>query len=193
MTNAKKSHEKTNQIKSDTIINKLSKASREIGLLSPERDNEVQDCQIIYLTSVSALSTIEQNNVVMSNKITNNKSNDQLTTRQSLFIDNLLAGSTSAKQCAIDAGYSERSAKVEASRLLKNSKVLHILHQRAKKVLGVRAINALQTVSNLSQYANSEYVRLEASKDILDRAGLTNDTNQTQQIGNAIQVNIDLS
>ena len=193
MTNAKKSHEKTNQIKSDTIINKLSKASREIGLLSPERDNEVQDCQIIYLTSVSALSTIEQNKVVMSNKITNNKSNDQLTTRQSLFIDNLLAGSTSAKQCAIDAGYSERSAKVEASRLLKNSKVLHILHQRAKKVLGVRAINALQTVSNLSQYANSEYVRLEASKDILDRAGLTNDTNQTQQIGNAIQVNIDLS
>ena len=77
MTNAKKSHEKANQIKSDTIINKLSKASREIGLLSPERDNEVQDCQIIYLTSVSALSTIEQNNVVMSNKITNNKSNDQ--------------------------------------------------------------------------------------------------------------------
>ena len=129
----------------------------------------------------------------MSNQITNNKYNDQLTTRQSRFIDNLLAGSTSAKQCAIDAGYSERSAKVEASPLLKNSKVLHVLHQRAKKVLGVRAINALQTVSNLSQYANSEYVRLEASKDILDRAGLTNDTNQTQQIGNAIQVNIDLS
>lgn len=158
-----------------------------------KRESEVQDCQIIYLTTCTALSNIEQNNVVMSNQITNNKYNDQLTTRQSRFIDNLLAGSTSAKQCAIDAGYSERSAKVEASRLLKNSKVLHVLHQRAKKVLGVRAINALQTVSNLSQYANSEYVRLEASKDILDRAGLTNDTNQTQQIGNAIQVNIDLS
>jgi hypothetical protein len=154
-------------------------------------ENGVQDCQITYLTTVSALSTIEQNNVVMSNQITNNKSNDQLTTRQSRFIDNLLAGGVSAKQCAIDAGYSERSAKVEASRLLKNSKVLHILHQRAKKVLGVRAITALQTVSNLSQNANSEYVRLEASKDLLDRAGLREETDSTQQLNN-IQVNIDL-
>ena len=116
----------------------------------------------------------------------------ELTTRQSNFIDNLLAGGVSAKQCAIDAGYSERSAKVEASRLLKNSKVLHHLHQRAKKVLGVRAITALQTVSNLSQYANSEYVRLEASKDLLDRAGLREEQNQTLGTNN-IQVNIDLT
>ena len=47
MTNAKKSHEKPNQTKSDTIINKLSKASREIGLLSPERENEVQGIMFV--------------------------------------------------------------------------------------------------------------------------------------------------
>ena len=123
---------------------------------------------------------------------TKSDTTQELTTRQSNFIDNLLAGGVSAKQCAIDAGYSERSAKVEASRLLKNSKVLHILHQRAKKVLGVRAITALQTVSNLSQYANSEYVRLEASKDLLDRAGLREEQNQTLGTNN-IQVNIDLT
>lgn len=123
---------------------------------------------------------------------TKSNTTQELTTRQSNFIDNLLAGGVSAKQCAIDAGYSERSAKVEASRLLKNSKVLHHLHQRAKKVLGVRAITALQTVSNLSQYANSEYVRLEASKDLLDRAGLREEQNQTLGTNN-IQVNIDLT
>ena len=123
---------------------------------------------------------------------TKSDTTQELTTRQSNFIDNLLAGGVSAKQCAIDAGYSERSAKVEASRLLKNSKVLHHLHQRAKKVLGVRAITALQTVSNLSQYANSEYVRLEASKDLLDRAGLREEQNQTLGTNN-IQVNIDLT
>ena len=114
-----------------------------------------------------------------------------LTTRQQAFIDNLLTNGGTATQCAIKAGYSKKSAKVEASRLLKNSKVLHILHQRAKKVLGVRAITALQTVSNLSQNANSEYVRLEASKDLLDRAGLREETDSTQQLNN-IQVNIDL-
>tara|TARA_Y100000361_G_scaffold107052_1_gene96803 strand:+ start:763 stop:1152 length:390 start_codon:yes stop_codon:yes gene_type:complete len=123
---------------------------------------------------------------------TKSDTTQELTTRQSNFIDNLLAGGVSAKQCAIDAGYSERSAKVEASRLLRNSKVLHHLHQRAKKVLGVRAITALQTVSNLSQYANSEYVRLEASKDLLDRAGLREEQNQTLGTNN-IQVNIDLT
>jgi phage terminase small subunit len=117
----------------------------------------------------------------------------ELTDKQSKFIDNLLAGSTSAKQCAIDAGYSPHSAKVEASRLLKHSKVLHVLHQRAKKALGVKAITALNTVSNLSQYANSEYVRLEASKDIMDRAGLREEQDSTRVLGNAIQVNIDLS
>ena len=58
---------------------------------------------------------------------TKSDTTQELTTRQSNFIDNLLAGGVSAKQCAIDAGYSERSAKVEASRLLKNSKVLHQL------------------------------------------------------------------
>ena len=47
MTNAKKSHEKPNQTKSDTIINKLSKASREVGLLSPERENEVQGIMFV--------------------------------------------------------------------------------------------------------------------------------------------------
>ena len=59
-------------------------------------------------------------------------------------------------------------------------------------MLGVRAITALQTVSNLSQYANSEYVRLEASKDLLDRAGLREEQNQTLGTNN-IQVNIDLT
>tara|TARA_A100000172_G_C3037478_1_gene109026 strand:- start:153 stop:530 length:378 start_codon:yes stop_codon:yes gene_type:complete len=121
------------------------------------------------------------------------KQHTNLTQRQSRFIDNLLAGSDSAKQCAIDAGYSVRSAKVEACRLLKNDKVLQELHLRSKKVLGVKAITALHTVSNLSANANSEYVRLEASKDILDRVGMRDDTTNGTQLTNAIQVNIDLS
>ena len=66
------------------------------------------------------------------------------------------------------------------------------LQTQAMKTLGYRSIQALDTVSNLSASANSEYVRLEASKDILDRAGIKQDQSDTKSLGNAIQVNIDL-
>ena len=115
-----------------------------------------------------------------------------LTIRQQAFIDNLLTNGGTATQCAIKAGYSKKSAKVEASRLLKQDKVLKALQTQAMKSLGYRSISALDTVSNLSQNANSEYVRLEASKDILDRAGIRTEDSQQTQLGNAIQVNIDL-
>ena len=116
----------------------------------------------------------------------------ELTTRQQAFIDNLLTNGGTATQCAIKAGYSKKSAKVEASRLLKQDKVLKALQTQAMKSLGYRSISALDTVSNLSQNANSEYVRLEASKDILDRAGIRNEESNQTNLGNAIQVNIDL-
>ena len=117
----------------------------------------------------------------------------QLTTRQQSFIDNLLTNGGTATQCAIKAGYSKKSAKVEASRLLKQDKVLKVLQEQAMKSLGYRSISALETVSKLSQNANSEYVRLEASKDILDRAGIKSQDDSHQSLGSAIQVNIDLS
>ena len=116
-----------------------------------------------------------------------------LTPKQSRFIDNLLAGIGTQEQCAVEAGYSRKSAKVEASRLLKNSKVMHVIQEKLKMSLGVRSIKALQTISMLSENANSEYVKLEASKDILDRTGIHNDSVNSTTLNNAIQVNIDLS
>ena len=116
-----------------------------------------------------------------------------LTAKQSRFIDNLLAGIGTQERCAIEAGYSERSAKVEASRLLRKTAILTVLAERARMSLRARCVSALQTVSKLSQDANSEYVRLEASKDILDRAGIRDDSTSHNPITNAIQVNIDLS
>jgi len=117
----------------------------------------------------------------------------ELTTRQQAFIDNLLTNGGTATQCAIKAGYSTKSAKTEASRLLKHDKVLKALQNQAIKTLGYRSIQALDTISHLSSNANSEYVKLEASKDILDRAGIRTEDGAQTRVGNAIQVNIDLS
>ena len=131
----------------------------------------------------------------MTNKLKPIKphANYVLTDKQSKFIDNLLASGGNRTQSAIDAGYSAKSAHVEASRLCKNSNVLQALYDRSIQSLSVDAVRALSTVSNLSQDAKSEYVRLEASKDIMDRAGLRKEDTTTSQVGNVILVKIDLS
>ncbi len=105
----------------------------------------------------------------------------------------MLASNCSRTQSAIDAGYSTKSAHVEASRLCRNSNVLQALYDRTISSLSVDAVRALATVSNLSQDAKSEYVRLEASKDIMDRAGLRTQEQESVKLGNDIVVKIDLS
>jgi len=55
------------------------------------------------------------------------------------------------------------------------------------------ATKSLKQVVNLSNNAKSEYVKLEASKDILDRAGHKPiDRTQTQVVGD-FNIKIDLS
>lgn len=126
-------------------------------------------------------------------KTTKPHTNYVLTDKQSKFVDNMLASNCSRTQSAIDAGYSKKSAHVEASRLCRNSNVLQALYDRTISSLSVDAVRALATVSSLSQDAKSEYVKLEASKDIMDRAGLRVQEEESSTIGNDIVVKIDLS
>ena len=55
--------------------------------------------------------------------------------------------------------------------LLRNPLVQQAILRATQKRIGLLAVPALQTVAELSSGARSEYVRLEASKDLLDRAG----------------------
>jgi len=64
--------------------------------------------------------------------------------------------------------------------------------QRMNEEFGISATLAVGTVRRLSQNAKSEYVQLEASKDLLDRAGYKPiDRSQVQGAGD-IKVSIDL-
>ena len=55
----------------------------------------------------------------------NGKPNNQkLTEQQKRFVEELIKNNHNARQAAISAGYSERTADAQASRLLKNVKVL---------------------------------------------------------------------
>ena len=75
-----------------------------------------------------------------------------------------------ASKSAIQAGYSEATAKQKGHELKNQFK--NEIEDRIKKMVQDSIPAALSQISALAQTATSEQVRLNASKDILDRAGL---------------------
>jgi len=92
-----------------------------------------------------------------------------MTERQDKFIEHYsLTGN--ATQSAIEAGYSEKTAKQKGYELKKNLR--HEINDQTQKVLADKIPQNLHFLSELAEKAESESVRLAAVKDILDRAGL---------------------
>jgi phage terminase small subunit len=102
---------------------------------------------------------------------------DELTDRQKKFAEYYHELSNGTK-AAILAGYGEAGAHTEASRQLKNVKVKDYLAQleterreRVQSRLATMAEKAAELAFELAQSAESESVRMQALKDIMDRAG----------------------
>jgi hypothetical protein len=96
----------------------------------------------------------------------------KLTDKQIALVDIMVAEGLPPAKAASKAGYSEgKAGYVSAYRALKTAHVQQYLMQRMNEEFGVSATAAMNTVRRLSQNAKSEYVQLEASKDLLDRAG----------------------
>ncbi|MDB4352864.1 terminase small subunit, partial [Porticoccaceae bacterium] len=73
-----------------------------------------------------------------------------------LFIKSyILTGCTNAKQAAIDAGYSEKTADQQASRLLKNVKVLEKVNSYKKKELEIYVWSKQDKLKKLELIADS--------------------------------------
>jgi hypothetical protein len=64
--------------------------------------------------------------------------------------------------------------------------------QRVGESLGLNATTAAAKLLSLAKGAKSEYVQLEASKDILDRAGYKPPDKQLHMHAGEIKVSIDL-
>jgi phage terminase small subunit len=106
----------------------------------------------------------------------NNRYED-LTDKQRKFADAYFELSHGTK-AAIAAGYTENSAHVTASNLLKNPKIkdyIEELHrERRERVLqkmSAMSEEALLTIYDLFKNADSEQVKLQAAKDLMDRTG----------------------
>ena len=91
------------------------------------------------------------------------------TEKQESFIESYCQPGNATK-AAIQAGYSQATPK-QQGHVLKN-KFAKEIEQRIKKMVQDAVPAAVSQISILAQTATSEQVRLNASKDILDRAGL---------------------
>jgi hypothetical protein len=94
-----------------------------------------------------------------------------LTQRQQRFVDRFLANGGRQGAAAVEAGYTEASADGIASRLMRNPLIQQAVMRSTLERIGLSAVPALHMIERLAQSAKSDYVKLEAARDLLDRAG----------------------
>ena len=118
---------------------------------------------------------------------------EKLTTRQKGFVDNLFIPGMSNEQAAVNAGYTKRSASVQASRNLKLPAIQEYINACVRESIQSNSIRAITSVADLSNNAKSSYVRLQAAQDILDRAGHKPVEKSQVALRGEMSVQIDLS
>tara|TARA_R110002050_G_scaffold101632_3_gene209915 strand:+ start:1253 stop:1624 length:372 start_codon:yes stop_codon:yes gene_type:complete len=117
----------------------------------------------------------------------------KLTDKQSKLVDTLVATGCSITEAAKVAGYaSGDSGRVTASKALKVPHVQEYMMRCIQDSIGMNATIASSKLVRLAQGAKSEYVQLEASKDILDRAGFKAPDKHLHLHQGDIKVSIDL-
>jgi len=117
----------------------------------------------------------------------------KLTDKQMALVDTIVARGCTIAQAAEEAGYAKgESGRVTATKTMKLAHVQQYLAQRMNEEFGLSATLAVGTVRRLATSAKSEYVQLEASKDLLDRAGYKPIDRSQVQVAGDIKVTIDL-
>jgi phage terminase small subunit len=144
---------------------------------------------LIILDMILSMITIIQQEREMDN--------NDLTDKQKALVDTIVSTGCSIVEAAEKAGYSTKvsreSARVSASRTLRLPKVQKYMMECVSRTIGLGAVTASNKLVELSNNAKSEYVQLEASKDILDRVGLRTPDRVNHQVVGDIKVSIDLS
>ena len=124
----------------------------------------------------------------------NDAMSSRLTTKQRALVDTLVATGCSIKQASQEAGYADgESGRVTASKAFKQPHVQAYLMEAVANSLGVNATIASAKMIALARGAKSEYVQLEASKDILDRAGFKPPERRYTHATGDFKVTIDLA
>tara|TARA_A100001515_G_scaffold32136_2_gene25042 strand:- start:870 stop:1256 length:387 start_codon:yes stop_codon:yes gene_type:complete len=122
---------------------------------------------------------------------TSNSAN--VTAKQRVLVDTLVATGCTITKASQVAGYAKgESGRVSASKALKAPHVQAYMMQQITESIGLNATKASRKLMELSEGAKSEYVQLEASKDILDRAGFRAPDRHQHMLVGELKVNIQL-
>ena len=105
--------------------------------------------------------------------------NNKLTEKQTALVDTLVTTGKTITECA--------------SRTLRLPHVQKYMMERIANTIGMGAVVASRRLVELSNDAKSEYVQLEASRDILDRAGIRAPDRVQHHVQGDIKISIDLT
>ena len=108
------------------------------------------------------------------------------------LVDTLVATGCTITEASKLAGYKGNSSRVSASKMLRKPEVQAYMMSEIQRSFGLSSAKASARLLSLSQGAKSEYVQLEASKDILDRAGFKAPDKHLHLHQGDIKVSIDL-
>lgn len=117
----------------------------------------------------------------------------QISPKARKLVDILVSQGCTITEASKLAGYKGNSARVSASKMLRKPEVQEYMQQELRRTIGLGSTKALSRIISLSSSAKSEYVQLEASKDILDRAGFKAPDKHQHMIAGNFSINIDLS
>lgn len=113
-----------------------------------------------------------------------------LTEMQRAFVEHYVTTGGKVGIASQRAGYKDRAT---GSRLLRDPKVVKAIQEMMVDAIGVHAASALGTVVKLARSAKSDYVRLEAAKDLLDRAGFKPPDKQLVKLSGDLSVSFDIA
>ena len=117
----------------------------------------------------------------------------QLTEKQRRFVVEYVQNGGNQGEAARAAGYSTVSADSVATKTMRLAHIQHEIAVETMKQIGFSAVPALKTIRSLVSFAKSDYVRLEAARDLLDRGGFrAPETGPERGIGLTVSLDIGL-
>lgn len=117
----------------------------------------------------------------------------EINPRAKKLVDILVSKGCTITEASYLAGYKGNSARVSASKMLHKPEVQEYYRSQIQHRLNISTGKAVNTLARLTTDAKSEYVQLEASKDILDRGGFKAPDKHMHLLSGDFKVNIDLS
>lgn len=113
----------------------------------------------------------------------------RLTARQMTFVEAFIANGGNRIAAAIAAGVRQTSANVTSWKWLRHPLVTEEITRRTIALVAAAAPASVQKLMSLRDHATSQFVQLEASKDLLNRAGIGE---HKSDVGQVMVVNIKL-